>query len=67
MATGTMELLLILTFVILGFVVWLRILIDCHKRPDDKFAIGGNNAKLYPGSGYDFHRVYRSADLISYH
>ena len=46
MAIGTMELLLILPFVILGFVFWLWMLIDCLKRPDDKFAIGGNNAKL---------------------
>ncbi len=44
-----MELLLILPFVILGilgFVFWLWMLIDCLKRPDDKFAIGGNYAKL---------------------
>ena len=46
MAIGTMELLLILPFVILGFVFWLWMLIDCLKRSDDKFAIGGNNAKL---------------------
>ena len=35
--------------VILGivlFVFWLWMLIDCLKRPDDKFAIGGNYAKL---------------------
>ncbi len=44
-----MELLLILPFVILGilgFVFWLWMLIDCLKRPDDRFAIGGNYAKL---------------------
>ncbi len=49
MAIGSMELLLILPFVILGilgFVFWLWMLIDCLKRPDDKFAIGGNYAKL---------------------
>lgn len=46
MAIGIIELLLILPFVILGFVFWLWMLIDCLKRPDDKFAIGGNNAKL---------------------
>ena len=27
-------------------VLWLWMLIDCLKRPDDKFAYGGNNAKL---------------------
>ena len=43
---------LILPFVILVilavalFVLWLWMLIDCLKRPDNKFAIGGNNAKL---------------------
>lgn len=45
---GTMglRLILILPFVILGFVFWLWMLIDCLKRPDNKFAIGGNYAKL---------------------
>jgi hypothetical protein len=28
------------------FVLWLWMLIDCLKRPDDTFAYGGNNAKL---------------------
>ncbi len=28
------------------FVFWLWMLIDCLKRPDDKFAVGGSNAKL---------------------
>ncbi len=28
------------------FVFWFWMLIDCLKRPDDKFAAGGNNAKL---------------------
>ncbi|MCZ7384944.1 MAG: PLDc N-terminal domain-containing protein [Candidatus Methanoperedens sp.] len=28
------------------FVFWLWMLIDCLKRLDDKFATGGNNAKL---------------------
>ena len=40
---------LILLLVILGaalIVLWLWMLIDCLKRPDDKFAYGGNNAKL---------------------
>ncbi len=49
MAIGSMELLLILPFVILGilgFVFWLWMLVDCLKRPDDRFAIGGNYAKL---------------------
>lgn len=27
-------------------VLWLWMLIDCLKRSDDRFAIGGNNAKL---------------------
>lgn len=27
-------------------VFWLWMLIDCLKRPDDKFAIGGKDAKL---------------------
>jgi uncharacterized membrane protein YozB (DUF420 family) len=31
---------------ILLFVLWLWALIDCLKRQDGKFAIGGNNAKL---------------------
>ncbi len=46
---GSMELLLILPFVILGvlgFVFWLWMLVDCLKRPDDEFAMGGNYAKL---------------------
>ncbi len=46
MAIGSMELLLILPFVIFGFVLWLWMLIDCLKRPDDRFAIGGDYAKL---------------------
>ncbi|VVB92509.1 Uncharacterised protein [uncultured archaeon] len=46
MAIGTMELLLILPFIILGFVFWLWMLVDCLKRPDDKFAFGGNYAKI---------------------
>ncbi|MGB8216353.1 MAG: PLD nuclease N-terminal domain-containing protein [Candidatus Methanoperedens sp.] len=28
------------------FVFWLWMLIDCLKRPDDRFAAGGNNARL---------------------
>ncbi len=28
------------------FVFWLLMLIDCLKRPDDKFAFGGNYAKI---------------------
>jgi prolipoprotein diacylglyceryltransferase len=46
MAIGLIELLLILPFVVLGFVFWLWMLVDCLKRPDDKFAIGGTYAKL---------------------
>ncbi|MCZ7399248.1 MAG: PLDc N-terminal domain-containing protein [Candidatus Methanoperedens sp.] len=40
---------LILLFVILAvalFVLWFSMLIDCLKRPDDKFVYGGNNARL---------------------
>jgi hypothetical protein len=40
-AIGILELLLILPFAI--FWLWMLIYL---KRPDDKFAIGGNNAKL---------------------
>ncbi len=46
---GLMELSLILPLMILGvlgFVFWLWMLIDCLKRPDDEFTIGGNYAKL---------------------
>ena len=46
MAIGTMELLLILPFIILGFVFWLWMMVDCLKRPDEKFAFGGNYAKI---------------------
>lgn len=42
---GAMEVILILAAIVL-FVFWLWMLIDCLKRPDDKFAIGGNYAKL---------------------
>lgn len=41
--------LFILPFVLIGLgllVLWLLMLIDCLKRPDDKFAYGGTNAKL---------------------
>ncbi len=31
---------------VLSFIPWLWMLIDCLKRPDDKFAIGENYAKL---------------------
>jgi len=40
-----MEIILILVAIVL-FVFWLWMLIDSLKRPDDKFAIGGNYAKL---------------------
>lgn len=46
MPIGITRLLFILPFVILGFIFWLWMLIDCLKRPDDKFATGGNYAKL---------------------
>ncbi len=42
---GLMELLILIPVVIL-LVIWIMMLIDCLKRPDDRFAIGGNNAKL---------------------
>ena len=50
MAIGRVE-IAIMGFVfilvaLLLLVFWLWMLIDCLKRPDDKFAIGGNNAKL---------------------
>lgn len=41
MAISILELLL-LPFVVL----WLWMLIDCIKRPEDKFAMGGNHAKI---------------------
>ena len=28
------------------FVFWLWMLVDCLKRPDEKFAVGGSYAKL---------------------
>lgn len=46
---GSMELLLIMSYLILGalfFVLWLWMPIDCLKRPDDTFEIGGTNAKI---------------------
>lgn len=45
---GASEIILILFVPVFVFVIvfWLWMLIDCLKRPDDKFAIGGNNAKL---------------------
>ncbi len=39
---GIVELFLLVPFVVL----WIWMLIDCIKRPDDKFAIGGNYAKI---------------------
>lgn len=42
---GTAEIILLLIVIIIT-VPWLWMLIDCLKRPDDKFAIGGNYAKL---------------------
>jgi hypothetical protein len=44
-AIGIIELLLI-PLIILFLVLWVWMLIDCIKRPDDKFAYGGNYAKL---------------------
>lgn len=42
---GATELFLLLIVIVIA-VPWLWMLIDCLKRPDDKFAIGGNYAKL---------------------
>jgi hypothetical protein len=44
-STGGMEIILILAAIVL-FVFWLWMLIDCLKRLDGKFAVGGHNAKL---------------------
>jgi uncharacterized membrane protein len=43
-ATGIGAVLIIAAAVL--FVFWLLMLIDCLKRPDDKFAFGGNYAKI---------------------
>ncbi len=46
---GISEILLILlvpVFFVFVIAFWLWMLIDCLKRQDDKFAIGGNNTKL---------------------
>ncbi len=46
---GISEMLILILFVsvfVFAIVFWLWMLIDCLKRPDDKFKIGGNNAKL---------------------
>ncbi len=42
---GVMEIILILAAIVL-LIFWLWMLMDSLKRPDDKFAIGGNYAKL---------------------
>lgn len=47
--TGSTEINFVAIAVILAavvFIFWLWMLIDSLKRQDDKFAIGGNNAKL---------------------
>ncbi len=46
---GVMELIILIVLiplVLTFFIFWLWMLIDCLKRPDDKFAIGENHAKL---------------------
>ncbi len=45
---GISEILLILFIPVFVFVIvfWLWMLIDCLKRPDEQFKVGGNNAKL---------------------
>ncbi|VVB87586.1 Uncharacterised protein [uncultured archaeon] len=48
MMIGSSEILLILFGPVFVFVIvfWLWIMIDCLKRPDDRFKIGGKDAKL---------------------
>jgi len=45
---GMSEVFLILFVPVFVFVIvlWIWMLIDCLKRQDDNFAVGGNNAKL---------------------
>lgn len=45
---GLSEIIVILFVPVFLFVIafWLWMLIDCLKRQDDKFAVGGNYAKL---------------------
>ncbi|MBE0522184.1 MAG: PLDc N-terminal domain-containing protein [Candidatus Methanoperedenaceae archaeon] len=45
---GVSEIFLILFVPVFLFAIvfWLWMLTDCLKRQDDKFAVGGNNAKL---------------------
>ncbi|HEY9205387.1 MAG TPA: PLD nuclease N-terminal domain-containing protein [Candidatus Methanoperedens sp.] len=45
---GASEILLILFFPVFVFTIifWFWMLVDCLKRPGDKFKIGGTNAKL---------------------
>ncbi len=43
---GTFLILLFLILAAALFILWLSMLIDCLKRPDDNFEYGGNKAKL---------------------
>ncbi len=43
---GAFLILLSIILAVALVVLWLWMLIDCLKRPDDKFAYGGNNAKI---------------------
>ncbi|HLB70673.1 MAG TPA: PLDc N-terminal domain-containing protein [Candidatus Methanoperedens sp.] len=43
---GSMELFIILVPAAIMLIFWIWMLIDCLKRDDDYFAIGGKYAKL---------------------
>ncbi|MDW7725933.1 MAG: hypothetical protein SCH70_02290 [Candidatus Methanoperedens sp.] len=65
---GVSEIFLILFVPVFLFAIvfWLWMLTDCLKRQDDKFAVGGNNAKLIWVSGDCIYRDYRGAGLLFY-
>ncbi len=43
---GAFLILLLVILAAVSIVLWFWMLVDCLKRPDDKFAYGGNNAKI---------------------